>query len=427
MKPIILVDCNNFFVSCERLFNPKLINKPVGVLSNNDGCIISRSNEVKALGIPMGAAAFKYEHLIKKHKIELFSSNFTLYADISGRVMHTLSEFATDIEIYSIDEAFLNIPENPNYKNLDYYTQYCHYIRIQTKKRTGIPVSLGIGQTKTLAKIANKIAKKNPQYKGVFDITAVKNQDEILQNIDVADVWGVGYRYAKLLKNNDIFTAKDLKYASDQWVKKNMTVVGLRTVWELRGIQCYDLAYGPEAKQSITVSRSFGKTISSYDELSQAVAAYVIKASQKLREQKSLASNILIFVATNRYHDDHQYFNSTGLELNIPSNYTPDLLNEAQKCLKKIYRQGYLYKKAGVLLTGLIDESEAQLNLTINTPDLSKQNRLMKSYDKITKRWGNSSVTFAYTPKNKNVWISKRLKKSPHYTTNWYELLTIEI
>lgn len=301
------------------------------------------------------------------------------------------------------------IPENKNYQNPDYYTQYCQHMKLQTRKRTGIPVSLGIGQTKTLAKIANKIAKKSPQYKNVFDIT-ILDQDKILETIDVYDIWGIGSRYAKLLKNNGIFNAKDLKYACDDWVRKNMTVTGLRTVWELRGIKCYDLAYSPEVKKSITVSRSFGKTISNYNDLSQAVSAYVIKASQKLREQKSVASNILIFVATNRYHDDHQYFNSTGTELNIPSSYTPDLLNAAQNCLNKIYKTGFLYKKAGVLLTGLIDESQAQLNLTINTPDLSKQKMLMKSCDKIAKRWGNSSITFAYAPKNKNIWISKRLK-----------------
>lgn len=421
MKNFILVDCNNFFVSCERLFNPKLIGKPVVVLSNNDGCVVSRSNEAKKLGIPMGAAAFEYEYLFKKNNVFVFSSNFTLYADISSRVMQTLSELSTDIEVYSVDEAFLFVPEVTG--NI---TDYARYIRAEVLKRTGIPVSLGIGPTKTLAKVANKFAKKQLEYGGVFNIND-KNIDDLLSKFDVADIWGVGYQYSKLLVNSGIKTAKDLKYGKDEWIRKKMTVMGLRTVLELRGQVCYDLQTNPDTKKSITVSRSFGSYVTTLDILKQAVASYASRAAEKLRKENLLVSVVTVFVSTNRYHDNFRYFNSRSIELNIASSYTPDILNAAHKALESIFKFGYQYKKAGIIFSNLIPQGHVQLTIGSEIPDFSKNNKLMKTFDKINTRWGRNRLSFASIGTNHDLFKSKREKKSQNYTTSWHELLTIEI
>ena len=328
MKRFFLIDCNNFFVSCERIFNPKLVGKPVVVLSNNDGCVISRSNEAKALGIGMGQAAFECESIIKKHNVYVFSSNFTLYADISARVMQTLAELATDIEVYSIDEAFLYVHPSRN------GTDYGQYMRMLVKQRTGIPIAIGIGQTKTLAKIANKLAKKKPQYNGVFDITNHPDTDTLLASLPVRDVWGVGRQYEKLLLSAGITTPRDLKYAPDKWVRKKMTIVGLKTVMELRGIACIDLAEEIPAKQSITVSRSFGRLVTTKREVQEAIATYIIRAAQKLRKDKLLASVVTVFVSTSRYHDQQRYFNSMSVVCPLATDYTPHLLEAAEICLE---------------------------------------------------------------------------------------------
>ncbi len=420
MKRFVLVDCNNFFVSCERVFNPKLIGKPVVVLSNNDGCVISRSNEAKALGIGMSAAAFECEAIFKKHNVHVYSSNFTLYADIAARVMQTLAELSTDIEIYSIDEAFLFIS---SYRDAYDYGQY---MRSVVKQRTGIPVSLGIGPTKTLAKIANKLAKKKAQYNGVFDITNHPDTDALLASLPVRDIWGVGHQYEKLLLSAGLATVRDFKYAPDTWVRKKMTIVGLKTLLELRGRVCIDLAESIPAKQSITVSRSFGRLVSTKREVQEAVATYIIRAAQKLRKDQLLASVVTVFVATSRYHDHQRYFNSVSFACPLATDYTPHLLEAAQACLDAIYKPGCLYKKAGVLLSDLVAAQQMQLSTYMPLPDVPKQKSLMKTCDTINMRFGSHVLSYAVAGVDQS-WKAKRLLKSAHYTTNWHELFTVSI
>lgn len=420
MKRFFLVDCNNFFVSCERVFNPALIGKPVVVLSNNDGCIISRSNEAKALGIGMSDALFECEEIIKKHNVQVYSSNFTLYADMAARVMQTLAELATDIEVYSIDEAFLFVSSHQD------VTHYGQHIRSVVKQRTGIPISLGIGPTKTLAKIANKLVKKRAQYNGVLDITNHPQIDALLASLPVRDVWGVGRQYEKLLLSAGIRTPRDLKYAPDHWVRKKMTIMGLKTVLELRGKACIDLQEGVPAKQSITVSRSFGRAVSEKREVQEAVATYMIRAAQKLRKDHLRASVVSVFVATSRYHDHQRYFNAASFVCPLPTDYTPHLLEAAQACLAVLYKPGYVYKKVGVLLNDLVSDQQFQLSTYIPLPDMNTQRRLMKTCDTITTRFGSQVLSYASAGIDQS-WKAKRLLKSAHYTTSWHELFTVSI
>ncbi len=417
VKRFFLVDCNNFFVSCERVFNASLIGKPVVVLSSNDGCVISRSNEAKALGIKMGAPAFECEALFKKHGVRVFSSNFALYADMSDRIMKTLAAEVHEIEIYSIDEAFLQM-------HSDDYTAYGRYLAALVKQRTGIPVSVGIGPTKTLAKIANTVAKKKEEYKGVFDITDYSCIDELLAQFPVSDLWGVGYRYAKLLLSAGILTARDLKYAPDEWIRKKMTRSGLKMVFELRGIPCKKL---DEAltKKSITVSRSFGHVIFERIQLQQAIASFIVRAARKLRKEGCLASTVTVFIATSYYDRHERYINSMSYTLPVATAYTPDFLNALNVCLDRIFKQGYSYKKAGVVLTNFVLPDQMQLHLFSPLPNTAKQDRLMSACDTITSRFG-SVLSYAVVGFDHS-WKARCLKKSPHYTTSWNELLTIEI
>src|SRR5579885_1040919 len=307
MKHFVLVDCNNFFVSCERIFNPTLLGKPVVVLSSNDACVIARSNEAKALGIAMGVPAYECKYIFARHKVIVCSANFPLYGDISSRVMQTLAEFCTDIEVYSVDESFLVLPDyetqSTNFTNKDtFYTDYMRYIKTEVKKHTGIPVSIGKGPTKTLAKIANAIAKKNLQYNGVFDITNHPALDAILASMDVGDIWGVGYRYTKLLKSRGIRTIADFKNLDERWVRKHMTINGLKTLYELRGMPCIELQDIQPDKQSITVSRSFGQQVTTLPQLQEAVAQYVTQAAEKLRNQRMIAHHITVFITFTHYH-----------------------------------------------------------------------------------------------------------------------------
>ena len=420
-KVFALVDCNNFYVSCERVFNPKLEGKPVIVLSNNDGCAVARSEEAKAL-IPMGAPAHLYQDVIKKHNIAVYSSNYTLYSDMSERVMGILSQFTPEIEIYSIDEAFLNLTGFINY-NL---TEYAKEIRATVKKWTGIPTSIGIGSTKTLAKIANKLAKKNRMCGGVFDITAHPRQDDFLRSVDVEDIWGVGRQYANLLKRNGIHTAFDLKNAPDHWIKKNMSIVGLRTVWELRGIPCIELEEVAEPNKQIIRSRSFGKPVESLEELKEAVSAHASRASEKLREQGLVASYISTFIETNRFKpEDPQYGNSAGWNLPEPTAYSPELIRYAIANLERIYKQGYRYKRAGVVLMGLVPQDQIQLNLLHSARPYSRDKALMNSIDSINSHWGSDTIRLAASG-IKQAWQMRRARLSRRFTTNWNELQNVK-
>lgn len=427
MKRIFLVDCNNFYVSCEKVFDPRLRNKPMVVLGSNDACIVARSNEVKAFGVPMGAALWEYKDLLKAHGTEIYSANFTLYGDMSARVMQTLASCATDIEMYSVDEAFLYTPAPAGAQTGDaFYASYGLYIRHQVLKQTGIPTSIGIAPTKTLAKIANGIAKKNPIHNGVFDITNHQELDQLLARVDVGDIWGIGYRYAKKLKAYGIKTAYDLKCADDVWVRKHLTINGLRTVRELRGIPCLTLDQSPQARDSITVSRLFGQKTSERQQMQEALASYTTRAAEKLRAQKSLAAHVMVFVLSARYHDSYNSFNATSISLPVATAYTPDLIHAAQECLRQLFEYGKIYKKVGVMLSDIVPAHGVQLSTYAQVGDLAEQTELMRVIDRANAKLGRNKVFFAAAG-TKQPWAMKQSKKSPCYTTNWHELLTIRL
>jgi DNA polymerase V len=413
MKRIFaLVDCNNFYVSCERVFNPTLEKKPVVVLSINDGCVIARSNESKALGIKMGAPFFQNKELFRKHCVKVLSSNYALYGDMSHRVMTTLQQFAPELEIYSIDEAFLSL--EGFHLNL---AEYAQQIRSTVKKHTGIPVSVGIGVTKTLAKVANKIAKSG---NGVFDITTVHDINALLETVAIENIWGVGSRYAQLLNRHDIRNARQLKDADDAWVKKKMTVAGLRTVMELRGEPCIDLELSPPSKKAIGSSRSFGKPVESLDELLESVSDYVSRAAEKLRLQNSVASVVQVYLTTNYFKpQEPQYSNCVSCQLS-PTDYTPEIIRQAQAGLKEIYRKGYWYKKTGILLMGLCPYDGIQLNLFASR-SMPENKKLMQTFDAINTRWGSNTIQFASSGIGKQ-WKMIQRYKSPCFTTRWSEI-----
>jgi len=416
-----LVDCNNFYVSCERVFNPKLEHKPVVVLSNNDGCVVARSNEAKAIGIGMGVAAFEIAGLLKKHDVTSLSSNYTLYADMSSRVMETLSTFTPDIEVYSIDEAFLNLC-GINRPLADYGQQ----IRQTVKKWTGLPVSIGIAQTKTLAKIANHLAKRStqpdsassPRVDGVLDLTASTNLDEILAQVPVEKVWGIGIRSTIVLKRAGINTALDLSRADVGWIKNRFGVAGVRTVYELRGERCYQLESNPPTRKSIVVSRMFGVPIESIEQLKEAAASYAARAGEKLREQGLAAGILTVFVTTSRFIKN-RYFNSHSAEFESPTNNTTKLIRMALLSVEKLYRKGYQFKKCGVILTGLVPENRVQRCLFDNA-DREKNARLMRAVDAINAK-ASTPIRWAAEGSIQN-WQVKFLRRSKRFTTSWNEL-----
>ena len=413
-----LVDCNNFYVSCERVFNPRLWNKPCVVLSNNDGCIISRSNEVKELGIPMGAPCFKWKPYLEKHRVRIFSSNYALYADLSQRVMDILSLYSPYSEIYSIDEAFLFFKDFLPKDLLEYGTE----VRSTVFQWTGIPISIGFGKSKTLAKVANKIAKKQD---GVFYLQENKC-DEILSSINVLDIWGIGSKNAKLLMTNGIRNALELKNAKDSWIRKHLSIVGLRLVNELRGISCLPIEEVIPAKKAIGCSRSFNKPTSNKQFLKEALACYLSRACEKLRKQDSLAYRVHVYIKTNRFKEGTPYYsNAASIKLLFPTSDTCLLLKEANQCLDKIYLPDLLYKKLGVLLTDLVPKEHKQLPL-FKTQEFQEENSaLMSTIDLINNRWGSETIGLGAVG-NKD-WAMKRQMMSKRFTTNWDELLKVKV
>ncbi len=408
-----LVDCNNFYVSCERVFNPVIEHRPVVVLSNNDGCIVSRSNEVKALGIPMGKAVFEVRDILQKHHVEAFSSNYTLYADMSRRVMQTLFEFTPEIEIYSIDEAFLDLAGIQGS-----FEEYGRRIRNTVKQWTGIPVSVGIGPTKTLAKIANKLAKTSPRAEGVLDLVDSPFLEEALRRVEVGDVWGIGYRSARKLNRIGIRTALDLSRAELAWIRRTFGVQGLRTVHELQGMRCYRLEENPPAKKNLAVTRMFGRSVTTIEELSEAVATYAARAGEKLRGDNLAAGLLTVFVTTSRFIEK-RYFNSAHYEFPVQTNDTAEIIREALAGLQTIYRKGYEYKKAGVLLHHLVPEKHVQGNL-FDAVDRDRSKRLMQAVDAINRRsaagvrWGVEGL--------QKPWHARFDRRSHKYTTRWDQL-----
>ncbi|MCP4179592.1 MAG: Y-family DNA polymerase [bacterium] len=405
-----LVDCNTFYASCERVFRPDLMGKPIIVLSNNDGCVVALSREAKALGIPRGIPLFKIEHLIASNKIAVFSSNYTLYHDLSSRVMNILKIFATDVEVYSIDEAFLVLKKNDE-------EEYGSLIRRTVFTWTGVPVSVGIGTTKTLAKAANKIGKNSPS--GVYN-SSKTNAKDFLSNLTVDDIWGIGRQYAAFLNRKGIKNAYQFSQCEDSWVKKNLTMVGLRTKWELEGKPSIDLEMSPPPKKGIMSSKSFSHPVTEMIDLKEAVADYCTTASGKLRNQKSVCSFICVSLATNYFRkSENQYFNSATVRLSVPSSYPPDIIKAGITGLEKIFKQGFKYKKIAIFLSDIEDEGTGQLDLFLKHDPRKKQ--IMKSVDIINRKYGRNTINCMAKRNNSN-WSMKRERLSPAYTTQWNKL-----
>ncbi|MEI7999194.1 MAG: Y-family DNA polymerase [Candidatus Omnitrophota bacterium] len=420
-KVFALVDCNSFYVSCERVFNPALKDKPVVVLSNNDGCAISRSQEAKDIGIAMGAPIFKCEQLVKTHDVKVFSANFVLYGDMSARVMSTLSSFTPNLEIYSIDEAFLSLEGFESYG----YLSYGRKIRSSVKEQTGIPVSVGIAPTKTLAKVANHIAKDNPKMGGVFSFTDEEDINRWLEKTPVKEIWGIGHEKALFLNRHGIINALQLKQAPDEWIKKNLTVVTLRTVRELRGIESLIFEETQASKKSIVTSRTFGYEVSKASEMEEAVSAYVAKAAEKMRYQSAVAGYIQVFIETNPFKGSH-YRNSASIDISPPTAYTPQLVMAAKELLSRIYKDGYRYKSCGVMLSNFSHEGLPQQDLFKPIYAQSSRQHLMKVVDGYNRLANGGELFFASEGLGKP-WYMKQAHKSKRFTTRWDELLEIRI
>jgi DNA polymerase V len=419
MKEIYaLVDCNNFYASCERVFNPSLNGKAIVVLSNNDGCIVARSNEAKALGIAMGTPYFKAKRIIEKNDVKVFSSNYTLYGDMSRRVMETLSNFTPEMEIYSIDEAFLNLAGFT--QNL---SEYATEIRETVAKWTGMGVSVGIAKTKTLAKVANRLAKKSDRADGVLDLVDSPHLEIALQRTPVGDVWGVGGKTAAKLNAVGIYNALQLKDADIGWIKKTFGVTGERTVHELRGACCFSLDQQPPPQKGITVSRSFGKEVESCQGLKHAVAKYVARAAEKLRHQKLAAGTITVFAMTNRFDKKNRYYNADSVTFPSATTNTSEMLANAMQSVEAVYRDGAKFKKAGVMLGALVDEKKVQRTLFDNK-DRTKLNDLMRTIDTINKKM-DKPITWAAEGLDQP-WLTKFEHRSKRYTTSWKELPIVQ-
>jgi DNA polymerase V len=437
-----LVDCNNFYVSCERVFAPSLEAKPVVVLSNNDGNVIARSQEAKDLGVSMGMPFFQAKPIIEKHNGTWFSSNYALYGDMSRRVMETVDGFVTAVEHYSIDEAFVSFDKKNSEAD-------AHDLRRTVRRWTGIPVSIGIGPTKVLAKIANTLAKRNPDYGGVVDLTK-ENADRYLKDFDVSDVWGIGRRYAEFLKSADepnqpqmdlweaaglkrlrekprIETAFDLKNADDRWIRKHLTVKGLRLVWELRGVSCLPLELFEQPKKGICCSQSFGVGVKKIEDLRQSVTMHAARAGEKLRRQHLAGSHVTVFVSTSRFRQNpnEMYSSAASCRPLAPSSFAPDLIKAACQLLEEIYKPGFEYRKTGVLLTDIVPDKGKQASFLLNVND-GKQQSVMRAVDQINHRFGRNSIRPLAMGFNHD-WRMKQERLSNRYTTRIDEIASVKI
>lgn len=414
-KVFALVDCNSFFCSCERLFRPDLRKRPVGVLSNNDGCFVSRTKELKALGVPMGAPYFQYKDLCRKHQVAVFSSNFALYTNLSDRVMLTLSQFTPELEVYSVDEAFLDLT---GFKNPE---AYARKIKDTVERQTGIPVSIGLGPSKTLAKVANHIAKKSERARGVVALLEPHLQTEALRRTPVEDIWGVGRAISSQLRRMGIQTALEFRdYKNDHHIKKLFTKVGLQRKEELQGKARFRLELVPSKKKEILSSRSFGRPVTSLEGLRQAVATYVSKAAVKLRRQQSLCLHIEVFARTSPFGNRPHYGAYGGAKMETATANTSKIIRYAFSVLEELYKQGYDYKKAGIRLGEFVDHNQAQLSLFQPQED-PKQEQLMACMDAINQKQGDNTIYIAacgIQPK----WTMNREFRSPQFVTGWREL-----
>jgi DNA polymerase V len=416
-----LIDCNNFYASCERVFRPDLNEKPIVVLSNNDGCVIARSNEAKAIGIPMGAPVFEYEKQIKQHGVQVFSANFALYGDMSNRVMAILSNYSPDIEIYSIDEAFLKL-QGFSFFNLQLYGEAMRY---KVSKCTGIPISVGIASTKALAKVANRIAKKYPkETKGVYIIDNEEKRIKALKWLKVEDVWGIGRQHSKQLNAINVKTAFDFICLDDNYVKKQMAIVGLRLKYDLKGIPTLDLEE-TQIKKNIATTRSFETNYTEYAQLAERVCTFASTCAEKLRKQNSCCNSLMVFIHTNGHRKDLQQYNrNIVVKLPFPTNSNIEITKFALQALKRIFKQGYAYKKAGVIVQDFTQVDSLQKTLFENRNE--KHIPIMQTIDKLNLQFGQQKIRLA-SQDIKRVWKMKQEKLSPRYTTNLNDIITINL
>ena len=416
---IALVDCNNFYASCERVFRPDLENKPIVVLSNNDGCVIARSNEAKKLGIKMGEPAFKKREVFERNKIKTFSTNFILYGDMSKRVMSILRNNSKEIEIYSIDEAFIEC------YNEDLNT-YGINLRKKVKQWTGIPVSVGIAETKVLAKIANHIAKKYRK-SGVFILDSKEIIEKALKFTAIEEIWGIGRNHSRRFKEYGINTAYDLTCIEESWIKKKFSIVVLRIAQELKGIRCLEIESQYKTKKNICTSRSFGNPTSDYNTIKEAISTFAVRCCEKLRKQKTSTSELRIFIYTNPFNPKHrQYYGTKKIQLERATNDNQIIVHEVIKGLQEIYKKGYVYKKAGVIVGNITQENQVQLNLFDQIKNREKYTKISKVIDKINSSMGRDKLRIA-TQGFDRKWKMKQEQLSQCYTTRIDEILTVKV
>jgi DNA polymerase V len=406
-----LVDCNNFYASCERVFDPGLKGKPVVVLSNNDGCVIARSLEAKKLGIPMGVPHFKMKNLIRHHGIIVKSANFALYGDLSSRIVSVLANFTPHIEVYSIDECFLDLT------GLNNLREHCLKMQETVLQWTGIPVSIGVGPTKTLAKLANRLAKREDQ---VFVLSSPEARERALKATEIKDVWGIGNRNAPMLVARNIQTAYDLTTVSEGWVRQKMGVTGLRTVRELKGYPCANLEIEPADKKTVCVSRSFGKTITDRAILAEAVATFADIAGAKIRRAGLVTGRVVVFIEADRFRPDQvQYKNSAGMDYSPPRGSILDINHAAKVCLEQIYREGIGYKRAGIFLLDLVKQGYGMDDLF--TSQIPKSMTVSTIADRLNTRFGTGTIALGRV-KRERTWYMRQEARSPHYTTRWSDI-----
>lgn len=416
-----LCDCNNFYASCERVFNPSLNGRPVVVLSNNDGCVIARSNEAKQVGIKMGDPYFQLRTLIRKHDVAVFSSNFVLYGDMSRRVMNLLKKFVPATEVYSIDESFLDFTGMDESK-LD---ELGHEIARTVKRHTGIPVSIGIAPTKTLAKIASKLCKQYPKLNGCCFMHREQDIEKVLRKFPIEDVWGVGRRWSKLLKGMGVATAWDFTQLPPEWVKKRMSIVGLRMWKELRGEPCIGFEEIPVAKKQIATTRSFDHDITDFKQVHQRIAQYAASCAEKLRSQQSVCGEILVFILTNRHKENlPQYYESRLLKLSVPTDSTLELTRHAVALLGQIFRKGYAYKRAGVILSDIRSKTGTQADM-FDPTNRQKHDRLMRAVDGLNASFGRHKVVTAAA--GGEFFKMNREHLSQKFTTDWGQIITVKV
>ena len=416
-----LIDCNNFYASCERLFRPELNGKPIVVLSNNDGAVIARSNEAKALGVPMGALAFKFESFFLEHNIHVFSANFALYGDMSNRVMTILQEYSPECEIYSIDEAFLKLT---GFEMYDLH-EYGQEIQKRVRKCTGIPISVGIAPTKSLSKVANRIAKKHPkELNNSYVIDTEEKRLKAIKWLKIDDVWGIGRKLSVRLKQVGVKTAYDFTQLNDSWVKRNLSIVELRLKHDLNGNPTLGLE-DVKPRKNIATTRSFERNLKDFKDVHERITTFAVSCAEKLRKQGSVCTAIMVFIRTNSHRSElEQYNGGTVVKLPFSTNSSIEIARFAGEGLERIFIKGYQYKKAGVIIMDFKPEGEVQLNLFENSNP--KHRQLMKVVDRLNTAFGQQKIKLA-SQDQKRVWKMKQERLSPRYTTRWSDIITIKV